>query len=363
MSHSLDMASDPLRPRDWRWLYAQFMSNNRGSKLSKDCKDESILKARAYVGEYKKIMQQTSKPGADSTMLLYPLRGKWPILAQAQAAWTDAKFMRWSIEALVCARVPAADIAKQFGCDTAVIEAYEYYFFDVRDRLDNELWVLNELMSPSVQQGLSFTDWNYFWKALGYWYDVGVLHQFWKLGKLPDDVRQELANYSEDMRLRNVAKAQTVRTINSYNAHEVIDEDISLFKKQEADGDENADTHLLRGANVVLENVIFNIANPSMPLEPIESRELDGGIVEGEFIDIPLPTESVFATRKPTDIKVEAPKDDMTSAKDLVAAQKSAGIEPQVAEAVATEVVKVSLADKKEEILAAIRERKAAQSD
>lgn len=356
MSSALDMASDPMRSRDWRWLYAQYIANNRGTQLAKDCKDEDILTARKYIAAYTKATAKAAKPGADSRMALFPLQADWPALSKAATIWRGSKFMRWAVESLVCARVSAEDIAAQFGCDVAVIDTYERYFFDVRGRLDNELWVLNELMSPSVQQGLSFTDWNYFWKSLGYWYGPGVLHQFWRLGKLPDDVRQELANYSEDMRLRNVAKAQTVRTINSYNAHEIIDEAISIQKKEDGDV-ENVDTHLLRGANVVLENVTFNISNPTASLGHIESRELDGGIIDGEFNDIPLPEESILATRKPTEEKIEAGVDEIHGAKDLVAAQISAGINPDAAE----NTQAPSLADKKQAILAAIRAKRGAQ--
>ena len=358
MSSVLDMSSDPLRPRDWRWLYAQFVANNRGTKLSRECKDEDIVSARDYILEYTKITEGPSKPVLDSRVLLYSLRLKWPILSQAEAAWSSSKFMRFAIEALICARVPADVIAAQFGCDVSVIDTYEHYFFDVRGRLDNELWVLNELMSPSAQQGMSCTDWDYFWKSLGYWYGPGVLHQFWRIGKLPDDVRQELANYSEDMRLRNLAKAQTVRSINSFNAHEVIDEAISIQKKSEGDTDDNVDTHLLRGANVVLQNVVFNISNPTASLGHIESRELDGGIIEGEYSDVPLPKVSVLATRKPTEDKVELKEDEIYSAKDLVTAQKSAGIDSDTGE----NIPNTSLADKRAAIVAAIRAKREAQA-
>jgi hypothetical protein len=296
-----------MRPVRWRWDRATVLSHGvkiKGTELD----DEKVVEAAKYIKKYRAV---TDKIGDDDTKdseaELLDVRKQWPDLMTAASIYTGAEFMKWAIEALICANATADDIASTFGVETSVIQSYEDFFFDVRSRLGNEMWVAHALLSPAMCDGMATVDCDFFWKSLALWHGAEVLKGFWTTGELPEGVDEKIMALTKGIQLRNVAKAQLVRPVTPGHAHDIIDE-ANVGKQDESN---EARDLLMLGAGQMLNAMTFRIASQTQVPEAIERplEAIEGKVTAEDGVPA-LPDGGVMAGRTPQDIPEHKPTPD-----------------------------------------------------
>lgn len=255
----LTSAMNPMRRPAWRWDRIGYLvaKNTHGrSRTATINDDQYVAEGRKYLSQYNLITRDIVRTGTpvDLDMAFSALYTQWPTLALAHKIYIDRNFARWAIEAMVLTKLPAEVLARELGCAVGVITDYERYFYDVRDRLDNELFIIDALLSPAMKFGMAGTDYDFFWKGVAYWYNIDVLRALWTMGAVSTDVKTKLGEVISTMMERNTLRASVARQPNQFNAHEMLDE--HLTQKQI-----DADKGLGGGINQMLKDSTVQLSS------------------------------------------------------------------------------------------------------
>lgn len=270
---NISIATDPLRPRDWRWKRAQLIAHkDKPSYAAFD--DEHVKRAVKYLRARNQLDAQIRAGRiSDPDAAAYARLGAWGDIRSADNIWTSSKFMRWAIEALVLTGMSCAEMAAAIGCSTDVVEAFETYFYDVRSRHGTQLYILNELLSPALTTGATVQDCDFYWKGLAYWCGADVLKSYWTYNKLPDETRKKLIELFESSKEKTTVRASMARVVNQFNAHDIIDE--YLTDKQITEGSKNMteiEEKMANGTATLLKAIGFAVASTSAGSGAIEGR-------------------------------------------------------------------------------------------
>jgi len=342
-------ATNPLRRPAWRWDRISYLTNktNKGYKRAVNSFDDQlVITGRNYLLQYinltKAVVQQGSQCDLDSAFAA--AYTQWPDLSMAHRIYVTSSFARWAIEALILANQTAEDIAGDLGCPPSVVTTYETYFYDVRDRMKSELFIIDALMSPAMKSGMGSTDFDFFWKGLAYWYGAPVLKAAWSMGVIPDDIKNQLSQCMTAMMDRNTLRATVARQPNQYNAHDILDEHLTA-KQIDANtkypGD-LLDVKAKEGSSILVRAIQLSAA----------SRLLPGttGIETRAAYTIHEMAAAVLSTDKPLDI----PQDPLKSAFDRPKADVNKS--ERVQESVSPDVLS-SIHEKKNLILDRIKSK------
>lgn len=372
---------DPLRPRDWRWLRAQETCRYPARHSAHD--DEITTRATGYLRRYIRAAGCTTNIPTVYGTAIQKLQSQWPDIASAHRIYMQASFARWAMEAMVLAEVSDVDIAADLGCDVLVVRAYEALFYDVRDRMKNRLFILDELMSPALMSGASGIshDYDFMWKGLAYMGGMSLLRGLWSLGITDTESSDQLQALGSSAQLRNVVKAQLLRAVNSKSAHDVIDEALTkqqlddAAKKDMPEGKDDGASQLIaamqfsmaeavgmRGLSPIEPRAGASIMERLLPLAGIPPPALPAKAVEAEVIDAaPVAALKEDAAPKATDpatepkVEIETPLADrlMTKSKQLPGENSVLALPADMAQQRAERLA--ALAQKKELILSKIR--------
>ncbi len=97
------------------------------------------------------------------------LSDKYPDVFWAHHIWRDQNVaQRAAIEAQILAREDDYAIGQRCGIDPIVVTAYSELFFDVRSRLDHPSYIVNCVIGPELQTGLTTRDYPLLWKLYAY---------------------------------------------------------------------------------------------------------------------------------------------------------------------------------------------------
>lgn len=153
-------STNPMRPVDWRWQRAKFLSDN-GCKATVH---DDNLTSRALKFARRAIVCLND---SDYNRLL----DDYPELFEAWHLYKEAscRLFRFEIEARVMADEPIAAIARKTGIAPAIITAYEDCFFEVRPRLDAQSYIQQGVLQPAAMAGIKNREYDLLWKLYGYW--------------------------------------------------------------------------------------------------------------------------------------------------------------------------------------------------
>jgi hypothetical protein len=155
----LPAPQNPLQPLDDRWLRAGYLAK-QGQHPSPEHDDHWVEQAVQYL---------TALAACHDDADRQHLAAQMPAVAQAHALHqADPPLLRWAVEARVLADEPAEDIARKCNLLPGGVEAYENLFFDVRDKLGAESWVLCQAIGLNAHAGLTELDLGVRWKLVGY---------------------------------------------------------------------------------------------------------------------------------------------------------------------------------------------------
>jgi len=205
------------RQRDWRWrLVEETVSSGR--RLPAALSNDAVLRsAYAFWNAFQK--QDSNTP----VLALMSLEARYPMVVSAYSIYSGMSLERYFIEALIMAGEDRRSISEEAGYSESVIRTYELLFFDVRDKLEQKLYVMGDVLGPMFAHGTSGNDYDHLWKAVGYFCGADILKAFWKLGRLDEDQRQGLETILRTRLLTQAATATFARKPTSFNSGEVID--------------------------------------------------------------------------------------------------------------------------------------------
>ena len=170
---SLNIACDnPFRPPNWRWLRANEIHDGLGlpTSMRRDtpmgCK--WIKRAHRFLRDYRACNNNDRQKA-----LLAEARHD---IFWAHWAWNaELNPQKFSIEAHILARENDFEIGFRCGVQPGVVAAYEALFFNVRDKLQHQKYILNCVLGASVHRGLSEREFDLLWKLYGYFLGPHVL--------------------------------------------------------------------------------------------------------------------------------------------------------------------------------------------
>lgn len=224
-----NIAGDALRARDWRWQYITFWIE-KGKRMKRtslrrsftyQCRDKYVLTGFKHFDDYLARINPNAKPNDLRRCFGCNNRN----VQQAHHIFTTNRSTRWAIEALIVGNSTVEDIAAKLGVAPATIEFYEALFFDVRDRLHNTLWVATELLSPETS-GTPALEHDFVWKAMAYHYGIEAFWAMLTMADVSEDMHAKLESLRKSQCRKNLVRATLLRPVNSYTAHEIIDEHI-----------------------------------------------------------------------------------------------------------------------------------------
>lgn len=212
---TLTHPSNPSRPADWRWERARFLrEKSRLARLSRD--DDFVRIARLFQIEKAKVVTDH-----DTERLMDKFHGIYwanDIYSKPTSA------VRWIIEAMLVACMPAGEIAELCKTDADVITWYEKLFFNVLPHLRQEAWIINIVMGASVHSGVTEREHDLLWKMIGYGLGPVFLMDFFRPIKT-QKVSIEQIDSAYDSWIRNQMHkrmAVATQTIPIYDNHEII---------------------------------------------------------------------------------------------------------------------------------------------
>jgi len=158
------LRDNPRRAPNWRWLRAVQIDTG-GPRASKTLDGPAGFTWIRRASRLKRRHALVANRPND----LYSLVRMDKDLFWAHSIWADEKApTRWAIEARILAGETDEEIAKKVGCDPGVVSAYEAVFFDVREKLAHQEYVVNVVMADAVTRGLTERQYDLLWKMFGY---------------------------------------------------------------------------------------------------------------------------------------------------------------------------------------------------
>ena len=338
-----DPSKNPLRKPTWRWDRITYSIGRAKGNTSFD--DQFIVIGQKYLKHYINLTRAVVHDGAaiDVDSAFSAAYVQWPYLSMAHKIYVNSNFARWAIEALVLANQTPEDIAKDLGCSATVVSEYETYFYDVRSRMQSELFIMDALLSPALKVGMAGTDYDFFWKGLAYWYGAPVLKAVWSMGTIPDDAKNQLRDCLQSMMERNTLRASVARQPNQYNAHDIIDEHLTL-KQIEANikhPESEIERSVLAGGALLVKAITFSVASSLgriidtgielraeqtlqnavqhvlQPVDPLVRKELSahsafdrpvGAVIKEKDVDLPVKAQGLKNQTKNILAKIRAGK-------------------------------------------------------
>lgn len=161
----IEYRQSPVRAPHWRWLRAsQIERGGKATTRAFDGPSGFVCIRRAL-----KLKRHISNARLSADIEDYHMILRDPAMYWAHDIWLeDKKPTRWAIEARVIAGESNEAIAKKVGTEVDVIEAYVDTFFDVREKLVNQDYVINVILGDAVTRGLTERHYDLLWKMVAY---------------------------------------------------------------------------------------------------------------------------------------------------------------------------------------------------
>jgi hypothetical protein len=118
------------------------------------------------------------------------IRRRSPALAAALDVRKGDDFRRWHLEAMLLSREPVDAVARRFGLTAEGVEAYAKLYFDVRDHLDADCWIILGVIGITPGRRFTEKDAEAWMKLFGYRGGVhaldAVVEYYQAAGPVPD---------------------------------------------------------------------------------------------------------------------------------------------------------------------------------
>ncbi len=274
--------SNPFRSCSWRWESARIIREGkvRGA-IKKFSEDAWVVKAYKFQREL-----ATCKDEVDR----YDLMDKYPELYGAYLIYQrgeeqDRHPLRFAIEARILADQDELDISTNLGISPKTVQAYEKLFFNVKEKLSNQDYIMTCVIGPSVHAGMSDRDYDLLWKLFGYLYGPAALDAFIHTTTRrhrPETLADIDATLAEAVRSsvqRKVAVVARTYTVNPFSQSELLNIYARLLEMEKEDGGEKNRDVILQNVQVMLDKLPFRAGEDDID-QPMLLNKYDSSAIE-----------------------------------------------------------------------------------
>lgn len=216
---------NPGREPHWRWL--RVLQIEKGGKKASRALDGP--EGFTWIRRALRLKRRFDAAGGHESAL-FGLMHEDENLLWAHTIWSEERRpTRWAIEALILAGAPNELIAERLGADPGVIEAYEAVFFNVRDRLEQPLYIINVVMGEAVARGVQERQYDLLWKLFAYHGGIhtldAVMQRAVKMQKPAghEDVAQFFQDFAVNTMKQKAAVATLTVPVNTHTQMQLID--------------------------------------------------------------------------------------------------------------------------------------------
>ena len=203
----------------------------------------------------------------ESTVEMYRLLHDYPIFYLARDLHMKPWSTRWMIEAGLLSDISTSDLAQYVGQPEGVVNTYAELFYNVRPRLNNRGYVLNEVLFPTIYRGMDGRDFDFLYKILAFCGGWQVLAEFIEAKEMDPKVESWINN-SLNSRVRKLAWMAAYRIdINQYNAVELIGKGLELQALEREAGGTTAQQQGVEAMKALLQHCKMTIIadEPELP--------------------------------------------------------------------------------------------------
>lgn len=236
-------SDSPKRPPDWRWRKVTAYAD--GNRRIPRSRSSDILSRLIRFNSDLRACE-----GAN--FLEESLAYSSPDIFQAHKTYcddTEASY-KWELEARLLTDQPYSEIAKRLSISENCIDLYEKAFFNVKDRLRNQGWIIHCVIGRSIHAGLNERDYDLLWKMFGYFcgplaVDLFVNKLLLKEEKVMDfeQFMSMLEETTSRLGVMTAFKAYAFAPINGFTASNMIQVYQTFLQiKKEAGGTSDAAT-------------------------------------------------------------------------------------------------------------------------
>lgn len=263
----------PYRPVNWRWERARILRDYGKQAPGQDLDDKWTRSAANF---------RTAKDSCKDELTLYTLFDKHRDLAMAYELWDEnstnttgrSNPMRYEIEARILAKEPLEQIAQKSRVPIAALRWYEKLFFNVIDRLDNDMYIMHQVIGDAIQRGMTDRDYAILWKLYAYRRGSAMLDflisTFADWSK-PSPAQLDAA-LMDDFRLNTRRKAMLASRsmgVNQHTADRIVELHTKIIEIEKVASGGNPDS---MGANIQI--VMGNIATAVGTKSVIDTEDM-----------------------------------------------------------------------------------------
>lgn len=249
---------DTIFSPDWRWDIINSAVNGEDiGRVADECVGAGVKFLRAWRAAGSSIAR------INSVVRRFPSE-----LAAYKMYVSDDALPKWYTEALILAGEDIDKIAKFLYTNINTIDTYEKLFFDLRDKLNADGFVLSNVVRFQIGSTAIQTR-DYVWKAIGFFGGVDVLYDYWSLRPAKSEATDLYMMESMHSLIKRTAIERSILYENDWGK-EIPELPIgrylryleSMIRKQELDQTIAVDTEITDLAEVV-EAITIKIARRS----------------------------------------------------------------------------------------------------
>jgi hypothetical protein len=222
------------------------------------------------------FMKKMRRPTPTTVHKMYK---RYPDFSTAYDLHASPGTTSWIVEAALLSDATIEQIAEYVGQPVRVIKIYGDVFYNVKHRLNNRGYILNQIMFPAMHTGMHGRDFDFLYKVLGYCAGWDALREFIEAHEMDPNVEAWLTG-SFNSRVKKLAWIAAHRLeVNQYNALEVMTKGIELQTLEHEAGGTVAQQQGIEAMKALLQHCKMAIMPPdTMPLlsEPRFQEQLNG---------------------------------------------------------------------------------------
>lgn len=261
--------SNPFRVPHWRWLRAAGYLDGRQRRPTK--KRDG---AEGYRWIKRAANFQHAYNACDGDGDMIELAETYPDIFWAHHAYRErgGNPMGYQIEAHILARDSDFQVGYHAGLSPKLVEAYEALFFNVRDRLDHQGYILHQVMGPAIQRGLSEREYDLLWKLYGYFCGphmlLALINKFPNPGwcSTPDTINSVVQDDAINTLKLKAALAAKIVSVNQHTSLSLLDTFTKFIEvERTTDTAGKAENQILDHINAMMTNLPFTVGGRTPP--------------------------------------------------------------------------------------------------
>lgn len=255
---------NPYRPPAWRWNRAKEIIAGGGLPTTVRRDGEAGFRIiRRLVRFLRDFAAGTGSPGARDR-----LSREHPLIYWAHNVHVNDPLGRARIEAFLLAGENDTDVARETACPIEVVAAYEQIFFDVREKLAYDGYVLGAVLPEEYHKGFSTSDYALLWKVVGWLFGPFMLKAVTRHTSISSGAGSldETSSLAHDITTTSTkllsALSMITMPVNSYTRNEILNHFMKLHEIERLAGTTNQPREqLLERINALMHSLDFVVGD------------------------------------------------------------------------------------------------------